>query len=627
MEADDAKSASKSISLEQLGAYTIRQVLMTDQQDIIQPGPETTLCGLLRERVERTPEAVAYRQYEEAAGDWVPWTWQRFADAVSRWQQALAREGLETGDRIAIMLKNCREWAAFDMAAQGLGLVVVPLYANDRADNLGLILEDCGARLLLVDNDEQWQMLAPVESTLAGLQRILSLGSTSPLPGGLTPTPIGDWLPEAAGELRVDSLHADSLATIVYTSGTTGRPKGVMLSHRNILFNVARVLEQVQATREDLFLSFLPLSHMLERTGGYYLPMAAGSTVAYARSAQQLSEDFDRIQPTVIISVPRVFERVYAKVQELLAAQPALVRKVFTDANRVGWEHFLYTQGRGKWSPKLEIWKKLDDLVGPKIRYKLGGRLRCAVAGGAAITPEVAQFFIGAGIPVLQGFGATETSPVVAVNTLESNIPDSVGRPLRGVEVKLGEMDEMLTRSPSVMLGYWKNPEATSASIDAEGWFHTGDRVRIDEEGHIYIIGRIKEIIVMANGEKVPPGDMEQAIGLDPLFDQAMVVGEARPFLAALVVLSSKEYQKLADAQGLSDLASERQGERLEKILVERIAPKLKDFPGYAKIPRVAVVAQPWTVESGMMTPTLKLKRAKILDAQGADLERLYAGH
>jgi long-chain acyl-CoA synthetase len=537
---------------------------------------------------------------------------------------------LSAGDRIALMLKNCREWAAFDMAAQGLGLVVVPLYVNDRADNLGLILKDCGAELLLVGNDEQWQNLAPVESTLAGLKRVLSLEAAVPLPGGLAPTHVDEWLPSEPSEpseLRVDDLDADSLATIVYTSGTTGRPKGVMLSHRNILFNVTGVLEQVQATREDLFLSFLPLSHMLERTGGYYLPMAAGSTVAYARSPKELTEDFDRIQPSVIISVPRVFERVYAKVQELLDEQPALVRKVLMDANRVGWEHFLYTQGRGKWSPRLEIWKKLDDLVGPKIRYKLGGRLRCAVAGGAAIAPEVAQFFIGAGIPVLQGYGATETSPVVAVNTLESNIPDSVGRPLRGVEVKLGEMDEMLTRSPSVMLGYWNNLEATAASIDADGWFHTGDRVRIDEEGHVYIIGRIKEIIVLTNGEKVPPGDMEQAIGLDSLFDQVMVIGEARPFLAALVVLNAKEYQKLADVEGLSDLASEKQGERLEQFLVQRIASKLKDFPGYAKIPRVAVVDQPWTTESGMMTPTLKLKRAKILDAQGADLDRLYSGH
>ena len=223
--------------------------------------------------------------------------------------------------------------------------------------------------------------------------------------------------------------------------------------------------------------------------------------------------------------------------------------------------------------------------------------------------------------------GATETSPVVAVNSLESNIPDSVGRPLSEAEVTLGEMDELLTRGPSVMLGYWNNPEATAKSIDADGWFHTGDRARIDEAGHVSIIGRIKEIIVMANGEKIPPGDMEQAVAMDSLFDQVMVAGEARPYLTALAVLNPKEYQKLADAEGLSDLAIEKQGQRLEKILVQRIAAKLKDFPGYAKIPRVAVVDEPWTIESGMMTPTLKLKRAKILEVQGAALDQLYAGH
>jgi long-subunit acyl-CoA synthetase (AMP-forming) len=496
---------------------------MSSQIDAITLSPSATLSELLRERLARTPDTIAYRQYAEEQDDWLPWTWREFADYVCRWQAAFTDAGLQPGDRIALMVKNSREWAAFDIAAQGLGLVVVPLYVNDRPDNLGLILEDCGAKLLLVGQAEQWDTLGPIEKTLGGLETVLTLEPVKPLPRGLQAVCADDWLPQSAGELRVE----------------------------------------------------------------------AGD----------------------------------AKVQEFLSQQPTLVRKLLTDANKVGWEHFLYIQGRGQWSLRLEIWKQLDDLVGPKIRYKLGGRLRCAVAGGAAMAPEVAQFFIGAGIPVLQGYGATETSPVVAVNTLESNKPDSVGRPLRGVEVKLGEMDEMLTRSPSVMLGYWNNPEATAKSIDSEGWFHTGDRVRIDEEGHVYIIGRIKEIIVLANGEKVPPGDMEQAIGMDPLFGQVLVIGEAKPYLTALVVLSPAEYQKLADTERLSSLAAEKDGERLEQILVKRISDKLKDFPGYAKIPRVAVVDKPWTIESGMMTPTLKLKRGKILDTHSADVARLYAGH
>ena len=597
---------------------------MPQTQDIVTLTENGTLCELLAERVKRSPDAVAYRQYEESADDWIPWTWRQFADAVSHWQQALSQEGLQAGDRVAVMLKNSREWAAFDMAALGLELVVVPLFVNDRADNVGLILEDCGAKLLLVGGEKQWQTLAPIEDRLKTLQRVVSVEPVEPLPGGLTSTTITDWLPEQTGKLHVEAKGADSLATIVYTSGTTGRPKGVMLSHRNILFDVLGVLDKVPAYREDLFLSFLPLSHMLERTGGYYLPMAAGATVAFARSPKQITEDFDILQPTVIICVPRIFERVYAEVQNLLDKQSAAVRAIFNEAVNVGWEHFLYVQGRGKWRPGLEVWKMLDALLSPILRKELGVNLRCAVAGGAAMAPEIAKFFIGFGIPILQGYGLTETSPVITVNTLEKNIPESVGSPLEGTDVKLGAMDELMTRGPSVMLGYWNNPEATDQCIGPEGWFRTGDRARI-EDGHVFITGRIKEIIVLANGEKVPPGDMELAVATDSLFSQTMIIGEAKPYLGALVVLDPKEYAKLAEAEGLGDLASEKDGERLEKILVERIAAKLKAFPGYAKIPRVAVMGQPWTIDAGLMTPTLKLKREKILEAHGADVDRLYA--
>ncbi len=597
---------------------------MPQTQDIVTLTENGTLCELLAERVKRSPDAVAYRQYEESADDWIPWTWRQFADAVSHWQQALSQEGMQAGDRVAVMLKNSREWAAFDMAALGLELVVVPLFVNDRADNVGLILEDCGAKLLLVGGEKQWQTLAPIEDRLKTLQRVVSVEPVEPLPGGLTSTTITDWLPEQTGKLHVEAKGADSLATIVYTSGTTGRPKGVMLSHRNILFDVLGVLDKVPAYREDLFLSFLPLSHMLERTGGYYLPMAAGATVAFARSPKQITEDFNILQPTVIICVPRIFERVYAEVQNLLDKQSAAVRAIFNEAVNVGWEHFLYVQGRGKWRPGLEVWKMLDALLSPILRKELGVNLRCAVAGGAAMAPEIAKFFIGFGIPILQGYGLTETSPVITVNTLEKNIPESVGSPLEGTDVKLGAMDELMTRGPSVMLGYWNNPEATDQCIGPEGWFRTGDRARI-KDGHVFITGRIKEIIVLANGEKVPPGDMELAVATDSLFSQTMIIGEAKPYLGALVVLDPKEYAKLAEAAGLGDLASEKDGERLETILVERIAAKLKAFPGYAKIPRVAVMGQPWTIDAGLMTPTLKLKREKILEAHGADVDRLYA--
>jgi long-chain acyl-CoA synthetase len=599
---------------------------MTGTPDTIRLDADGSLCELLGERLRRSPDAVAYRQVELSAGDWVPWTWQQVADHVSRWQQAFLQEGLQPGDRVAVMLPNCRDWVAFDMAAQGLGLVVVPLYLNDRPDNMALILEDCGASLLAVCNDERWQALAPVEGVLSRLQRVVSLQRTSPLPGGLEPVNLSDWLPDGVGELRIGPRRGADLASIVYTSGTTGRPKGVMLSHRNILANVFGVLELIHAYREDVFLSFLPLSHMLERTGGYYLPMAAGASVAYARSPQKLMQDFQRIRPTVIISVPRVFERVYAKFQEKLAQEPAALRVLFRAALRGNWEHYRYSQGRGGWRPWSGVWQLFDKLTGARVREALGGNLRCAVAGGAAMAPEVTKFFIGAGLPLLQGYGSTETSPVVAVNTMAANIPDSVGRPLPEVEVKIGARDELLTRGPSVMLGYWNDPDATAACIDSDGWFHTGDCARI-EQGHVFITGRIKEIIVLANGEKVSPADMEMAICMDSLIGQALVLGEGRPYLSALVVLEPAEYAKLARSEGLADLASETENPRLKQILVQRIAARLKEFPGYAKIPRVAVMKEAWTVESGLLTPTLKPKRQQIFATNSETIASLYAGH
>jgi long-chain acyl-CoA synthetase len=256
------------------------------------------------------------------------------------------------------------------------------------------------------------------------------------------------------------------------------------------------------------------LSHMLERTLGYYIPMMTGATVAYARSVPQLGEDLVTIRPTILISVPRIYERVYARIQEQLATKSGFARKLFETTVNAGWERFLIQQGRAAWSPKMLLWPLLNVLVARKILHKLGGRLRVAIAGGAALAPHIAKTFIGLGLPLIQGYGLTETSPIISGNKVGDNIPDSVGEPLDGVRVRVADNGELLVKGDGVMLGYWNSPEATQRIIDADGWLHTGDQVRI-ESGHIFITGRLKEIIVLANGEKVAPGDMEQAIAAD----------------------------------------------------------------------------------------------------------------
>ncbi len=596
-------------------------------EHVITPHTAGTLAGLLRERIRHTPDAEAYRRFDPASGKWVSRNWRETGEQAARWQAALKASGLNRGDRVAVMLRNCPEWVLFDQAAQGLGLVVVPLYTDDRPDNVAYILANCGARLLLIAGDEHWRALSEVRDQLGFLSRIVTLERiASPHDGRLVC--VDDWLPDDAEGFHVEDIDPGTLATIVYTSGTTGRPKGVMLSHHNILWNAHAAQKAVAVYPDDLFLSFLPLSHTFERTVGYYLPMMCGAAVAYNRSIPELAEDLLAVRPTVLISVPRIFERVYNKIQAGLEEKSPFARRLFERAVELGWNRFEVAQGRGTPIAGQWQWPLLERLVARKVMQKLGGRMRVAVAGGAALPPTVARLFIGLGLPLIQGYGLTETSPVIAANRLEDNVPESVGRALDGVEVRIGEGQELLTRSPSVMLGYWDNPEATAQMIDDEGWLHTGDQARIDDKGHIFITGRLKEIIVLANGEKVPPADMEMAISLDPLFDQAMVIGDGRPYLAALVVLNPEQWRREAARLGLDPDQPEslHHPDWCQQVL-GRIAERLREFPGYAQVRAVSCQLDPWTIEDGLITPTLKLRRNRMTERFADEIQRLYEGH
>ncbi|RRQ21668.1 AMP-dependent synthetase/ligase [Thiohalobacter thiocyanaticus] len=587
-------------------------------EDLISVEAASTLDGLFRERVRRSPEAPAYRCFSRSEEGWRTLNWRDMAARVARWQQALAGEGLSPGDRVAILLRNGPDWAAFDIAALSLGLVVVPLYVDDRPDNAAYILNDAWCRLLLVQSAGHWRRLDEALSKAEQLTRVVILeGEVEDTEAGRLAA-LHDWLPQAAEPLPPAAHDGQALASIVYTSGTTGRPKGVMLSHSNMLSVAHAVLTMIDVYPEDEFVSFLPLSHTLERTGGYYLPMMAGATVSYARSVAQLAEDLTQLRPTILIAVPRIFERVYGRIHDQLHQGGALRRGLFKLTVRTGWRRFERTQGRARWSPSLLLWPLLRRLVADKVLAKLGGRLRAAVSGGAAIPEPVSRLFIGLGLPLLQGYGLTESSPVISVNTFQDNDPASVGIPIRGTEVKIGPGDELLARGPGIMLGYWNNHTATREMIDAGGWLHTGDQARI-EHGHIYITGRLKDILVMSNGEKVPPADMEAAIMLDPLFDQALVVGEGRPFLTALIVPDTQHWFGFVRELGLDPYdRAHLENEKLEVRVIQRIRAQLHDFPGYAKIRRVALTLDPWTLDEGLVTPTMKIKRAKVL-AQYAD--------
>jgi len=583
-----------------------------------------TLPDLFKERCLRTPGGLAYVQHRE--GTWRNYHWEEIRNEVARWQWAMDQDGLQPGDRVAIMCRNCWEWVVCDQAAQGLGLVTVPVYTNDRPENIAWILSDSGAAMLMLESAEQWEGLAELHSQLAQMRRILCLEEVTGGTDNLVS--LADWLGSQVLPYRCQPGVPDSVATIIYTSGTTGRPKGVMLSHRNILSNIQAALQVFDVYEHDLMLSFLPLSHALERTVGYYLAMTTGTAIAFNRSIPQLAEDLTEVQPTLMISVPRIFERVYGKIMDKLATESWLKQRLFHHAVEIGWAHFLYRQGRAERRRSFLFRPLLDLLVGRKVRAKLGGRMRFTVCGGAALAPAIARLFIGLGIPVTQGYGLTETSPIIAANPLDNNKPASVGLPLPGIEVRLGEDDELLTRSSSVMLGYWRNPEATAKIIDADGWLHTGDKASIATAGHITITGRLKDIIVMSNGEKVPPSDMENAIALDELVDQVLVIGEGRPYLSALVVPNPEAFARVTE-ELQRDPANAAAGydEQVRSIFMQRMQQRTAGFPGYAQVRALAVINEPWTPDNGLATPTLKLRRREIIERYHDLTEALYAGH
>jgi long-chain acyl-CoA synthetase len=455
---------------------------------------------------------------------------------------------------------------------------------------------------------------------------------------------VDDWLERAGGRIdditdaqpvdqaaidKFTSTDPNQLATLVYTSGTTGRSKGVMLSHRNILWNTEAILTAVSGYRSDVYLSLLPLSHMLERTAGYYLPMMAGSSVAYARSLKDLREDLNTIRPGLLIGVPQVFEGMRAKARQQVSAKGKFASLLFDWTLEIGWQRFMATQHRPQqetaaaWWHGL-AWPLLRRLVADKILETLGGRLRIAVTGGGPLSGEAARYFLALGLPLVQGYGLTEAAPVLTVNRLDDNIPESAGLPLPGVEVRLGEDDELLARSPGVMLGYWNRPEDTSLRIDPDGWLHTGDQARI-ADGHVFICGRIKEILVTSSGEKVPPADLEMAILQDALIAQAMVIGEGRPHLGAILVLNPGEWEKLAVSLGLQPgEAASLTSSAVKNQVVNRIKAAVRGFPKYARVRSVHLTLEPWTVENGLLTPTLKLKRLEINKRYADEITRLY---
>ena len=591
----------------------------------------STLGQLFAERVQASPDAEAYRQFESGPNQWVGYSWKQIGERVAHWGRALDAMRLEHGARIAVLLPNGVDAVGIDQACLARGLVPVPMHAIDTPGSIGYILNDCQASMLMLSTRAQWAPIATACEQYPNLKLVVTIEDGPDEAGAVPVTSLKQWLAPhgASAALPLAPTRPDDLAAIVYTSGTTGKPKGVMLTHDNIVANIRAVFARVVTREDDVFLSFLPLSHTFERTIGYYMPVAAGACVVYARSPSLIAEDLKTARPTVLVSVPRIYERFYAKLQEKLQQQSGLRQAVFKLAQQVGWRRFCRKNGlpggaQGSAAVDGLLWLALQPLVAQQILDLFGGRLRAAVSGGAALSQAVAQCFLGLGLPLLQGYGMTETAPVVAANALDDNWPATVGRALEGVEVRIGENSELQVKAASVMKGYWGRQEDTRAVTTTDGWLRTGDQAVI-EDGRIRISGRLKEIMVTSTGEKIPPADLELAIMTDPLFEQAMVVGENRPFVSAFVVLGRDGWRELAAGLKLdpADSAS-LQGQAAREALLARIKEASKAFPYYAVPRAVWATLEPWTIENGLITPTLKLKRNALHARLAGEIEAVY---
>lgn len=592
----------------------------------------TTLPQLLVNSVERYGEREALRQFDKETKSWHSLSYAQLMVRVMEWRRAYAAMNLERGTRIGILMPNSIDHACADQAALANGLVPVPLHAIDTPGASAFILSDSRAKVLVTNKLTRWKQIKAAGGDLQDLTAVIITENEVDDETGMV-RGLSEWL--AAGTHVVELPEGpkeDDLAGIVYTSGTTGRPKGVMLTHGNIVSNVKATLECVFPQVGDIFLSFLPLSHTFERTAGYYLALATGCTIAYNRSVLLLADDLKTIRPTVIISVPRVYERIFARVHDKLKKSRPAARYLFDWAVEIGWRDFcrrnhLPVEHTGR------AW--LDGLMRPLVRKvsstlldQFGGRLRIAISGGAALSSKVARTFCGLGLPIIQGYGMTEASPIIAGNNRTLNQPNTVGKPFNNVEVRLGEGDEIQIKGPSITRGYWNRPDATADAFTEDGWFRTGDVGGFNELGLLSIKGRIKEIIVTSTGEKVPPADLEAAIETDPLFSQCYVIGENRPYLSLITVVNPDKWASFAKSCGVdpADPAS-LDNPSVKTAALKRAKTAAGEFPHYA-LPRAVVLTQePWTIENGLITPTLKLKRGPLSKKFANVIAQLYATH
>lgn len=578
-----------------------------------------TLNDIFREAIATYPDRDLFLTKKNGA--WSAMTYLQFGKDVDRLRAALSGLGVGPGDKVAIIANNRPEWAALAYATYGLGAAFVPMYEAMLPKDWEFIVKDCDAKVLVAATDTIVGQTKALLDSSKTLKHLISLDSATSASDRIHTYA---KLLEATGKVGMLDVKKDDLAGLIYTSGTTGNPKGVMLSHANLASNVSAIHQMFPLSAADRSLSFLPWAHSFGQVCELHGLFSLGATIAVCESVDKLLDNLAEVQPTMLFSVPRVFNKLYMAVQKTIGDKPPIIQNMVKLALKARAK-----QRNGEELGVMEIANLMvtDKLVFSKVRGRFGGRLRYAFSGGAALSPDVAEFIDGLGVVVYEGYGLTETSPIATANCPGARKIGSVGKAIPGVRVEISDEQEIIIHGHNVMMGYHNRPEENAAVFTPDRGFRTGDMGRVDKDGFVWITGRIKEQYKLENGKYVVPTPLEEQIKLSPFIANVMVYGDNRPFNVALIVAEVGTLKKWAGEQGVAadDIAKLLENPKVREVYKKELEKSASHFKGFEEIRDFALIAQDFTVENGMLTPSMKLKRRKVMEEYGALIDALYA--
>lgn len=561
-------------------------------------------------------------------------SYSKLRENVRGFANGLLSLGISSGDKIGIISENRPEWFYSDMGAVSTGAIDVPMYPTLTPKQIEFILNDAGVSMLVVSNQTQLNKILKITDEVKTLKQIIvmndkfdsSFANTNSIKKIIE---LGvEYEKSNQGKLDnlINAVQPTDLLTIIYTSGTTGNPKGVMLTHSNIVSNMYATMAEVLIDDKDKTLSFLPLCHIFERMGGYYSVFACGATIAYAESVETVRDNLGEVGPTLMTAVPRFFERVQTRLIKQVESGSPLKKKIFYWAMKIGKEYLYASKAKSVGAGLSLKYKIANALVYKKLKHRMGGNLRFFVSGGAALPKPLGEFFASIGIIILEGYGLTETSPVLTLNTLENYNFGTVGKPLKNVEIKLDQDGEILGKGPNIMQGYYNNKTATDEVIDKEGWFHTGDIGMYDQNNNLVITDRKKHLFVSSGGKNIAPQTIENQIIQSKYIDQLLLIGDKRMYCTALIVPEFENLKEFAQNENInySNFAELISNEKVLSLFKNEVDKNQKDLANFERVRKFKLLTDPFTIENNELTPTMKVKR-KVVEAKYATLiEEMY---